>query len=157
MRLWVAVLVSGFVVPACVLPSVEVDENFSAGGAGGSAPRGGAAGSGGAGGIAGRGGSAGSSAMAGRAGASGDPREDACINYCTLYIQACQAHPANTYANVQGCITTCATADWPFGSDLNEPNSLQCRQTHAGFAVAQGPESHCFHASEFPSMGNCEP
>jgi hypothetical protein len=95
--------------------------------------------------------------MAGRAGASGDAREDACINYCTLYIQACETHEKNTYDDVQDCSATCATAGWPFGSEPAEPNSLQCRQIHAGFAVAGNPELHCFHSAEVPTMGACEP
>jgi hypothetical protein len=156
MRLWLAALVSAFAGTACVLPSAEVDENFLTGGAGGSAPRGGASGSGGAGGLGGRGGSAGKAAMAGDAGAGGDPREEACIRYCSLYLQACMNHEANTYANVQDCLMICGTAGWPLGSDLNESNSLQCRETHAGFAVTQGPDQHCFHSAEVPSKGNCE-
>jgi hypothetical protein len=157
MRFWFAAVVSAFAVTACVLPSAEVDENFLTGGAGGSAPRGGAAGTGGAGGLAGRGGSAGKAAIAGNAGAGIDPREDACINYCSLYFQACETHEKNTYDNIMDCFTTCATAGWPFGSDVDEANSLQCRQTHAGFAVAGMPELHCFHSAELPTMGKCEP
>ena len=155
---YVASLV-GLAVPGCVLPSVEVDENFSAGGAGGSRPQtGGTAGSGGA----GRGGSAGNLAMAGKGGSAGsgsDPREDACINYCTLYLQACVTHEANSYDDINDCIATCAVADWPFdpAGEPEAPNSLQCRRLHAGFAVAANPELHCFHSAELPSMGKCEP
>lgn len=159
MRAWHALAWLGLAVPACVLPSVEVDENFSPGGAGGSrAQTGGTAG---AGGTAGRGGSAGNQAMAGRGGSAGagsDPREDACINYCATYIQACATHEANTYADVSACGLTCATAGWPFDTSsgaAEAPNSLQCRRLHAAFAL-DAPEFHCFHSSEFPSNGKCE-
>jgi hypothetical protein len=157
MRFWFAAVVSAFAVPACVLPSAEVDENFLTGGAGGSAPRGGAAGSGGAGGLAGRGGSAGKAAIAGSAGAGGDPREDACIEYCDLYFQACELHPSNTYVDDRACRSTCFLAPWPFGSDPEEKDSVQCRLVHAGFAVDISPDPHCFHSAAVPTMGACEP
>lgn len=145
----------GLVIPACVLPSVEVDEDFSPGGAGGSAGR---PGTGGSAGLAGRGGMAGKGGSAGSAGTGTDEREDACIEYCDTYLRACTAHEANTYEDINDCAVKCATLGWPFdpNGQPEAPNSLQCRLLHAGFALASNPETHCFHAAEVPSNDKCE-
>jgi hypothetical protein len=137
---------------ACALPYVEIDESLgtggSAGSSAGSSAQGGAAGSAGSG-----------TAGTGVAGGGGDAeRESACIMYCGIYTQACDGHEANTYSDASDCVGVCANSNWPFdgGVDLGASNSLQCRLTHAQFARDMGRVPHCFHASEFPSMGACE-
>ena len=154
MRFWYAVSLIGFALPACVLPSVEVDENFSPGGSGGSAGR---AQNGGAGGLAGRGGGAGNPGVAGSAGAVGDEREALCISYCDSYYQVCEDHQQNTYDDVTDCRRTCVLSDWPLGVDADEKNSVKCRVAHAELAITLGVTPHCFHSAEFPTMGACEP
>jgi hypothetical protein len=132
---------------ACALPAYEVDPAFGAGGAGA-----GTAGTAGA-------PNAGTAGTGATGGGGGDAeRESACIMYCGIYTQACDGHEANTYSDASDCVGVCANSDWPFdgGVDLAASNSLQCRLTHAQFARDMGRVPHCFHASEFPSMGACE-
>lgn len=151
MRFGYVVSLLGFAVPACVLPSAEVDPDFSPGGSGGSAGRAQNGGSAGVDGLAGRGGAG----TSGTAGTGADPREEACTEYCDLYFQACEMHPSNTYADDRDCRSTCFLAPWPLGSDPDEKDSVQCRLVHAGYAVDITPVPHCFHAAEAPSMGAC--
>lgn len=152
-------------IGACALPAVEIDESLGAsgsggGGSGGSAGSNGKSGSAGGGAIAGRGGtgSAGTGGTDGEAGAGfEDLREQACFQYCSTYLGACGDHPANDYLNVYDCVEVCANSDWPFSTnpdDLNEPNSLQCRRAHAGFAQSS-PDPHCFHSARLPTGAFC--
>jgi len=161
MRLEYLALLSGFAVAACVLPSVEVDKDFSPGGSGG---RAGSPANAGAANNAGRGGIGGIGSLGGRGGSPGSAgdevdgrsREEACLNYCQVYFSACRDFETNTYDDERDCDNTCLSADWPFGTDRNQGNSVQCRETHAQLAVDQGSVPHCFHSAEFPSMGSCE-
>jgi hypothetical protein len=138
----------GFVVVACVLPKVEVDETLAPGaGTGGTGATGGNGGSGGSGGSSGSGG--------GTGGEFGEEaREFACNEYCTTYFKNCADEPPNTYDDATDCLTTCFTSGWPFGPDDTEPNSIQCRSLHATLA-AGAPDPHCFHSAEVPTKTTC--
>ena len=152
MRGVVLMVAVGLLGVACALPAYEVDPSFGTGGAGGSG--------------AGSSGTAGTSnagtSSSGTGGGGGEvDRESACIEYCGIYVNACLGHEANTYDDASACVSVCATANWPFdpGSDpdvIMAGGSLQCRLQHAKFARDMGREPHCYHASEFPSMGACE-
>lgn len=145
---------AGLLVAACVLPSVDVDPSLGAatGGTGGGEPS--AGGSSGTGGdvTALQGGSG--NGVSGQAGSGDDPRELACADYCQTYLQNCKDSPANTYTGLDDCLDSCFNLGWPFGNDLTEPNSVQCRQLHAHLAKDQ-PNPHCFHSAKVPSGTSC--
>ena len=138
---------------ACALPKVEIDPSLAD--AGTSAGTGG----GGSGGSAGTSspGKAGMGPLGGGAGAGqSDEREAACGDYCTTYETNCADNDHNTYDDLDDCLNTCFTSDWPLGSDQTQVNSVQCRRTHAHLAAtAQIP--HCLHSAEFPSDTSCAP
>jgi hypothetical protein len=130
---------AGLLVVGCFLPKAEFDPNAgkAAAGAGGGAGAGGSAGAGGGGGD------------------PGDMIEEACSEYCTTYLMACEGQPANTYDDIADCALTCASSGWPLGT-FEEPNSISCRLIHAGFALAGPTDPHCFHSAEVPSKGKCD-
>ncbi len=142
-----------------MLPNFDVDPSLgaSSGGSGGS----GEPSSGGTGASSGTGGSSatqGGSANAagGQAGSGDSPLEVACGDYCPTYLQNCKNSPANMYTSLADCLDTCFNAGWPLGSDVTEPNSLQCRVLHAHLAKDQ-PDPHCFHSAKVPSGASCTP
>ncbi|HEV8550415.1 MAG TPA: hypothetical protein VGQ57_15330, partial [Polyangiaceae bacterium] len=137
---------------ACALPKVDIDPSLGTGGGGNVA----SGGSGAHGGGDNRGGTD-SGALGGGAGASeADARELACGDYCATYLKNCKDSPANTYDDDTDCVTTCFSSNWPFGTDLAEVNSVQCRGLHAQLAAAM-PVPHCFHSAEFPTGTSCAP
>ena len=137
---------------ACALPAVEIDPTIGASGSGGSGgnPEGGRGGGSGAGGSAGKQGGSGGTVQE-------DPREEACRSYCSIYVVACAGHPKNTYADSFQCSDVCNGSDWPFGMDLTQVNSLQCRLDHAKRARDIAPDPHCAHSAEFPEGTSCAP
>lgn len=148
-RMWAAAVLAA----ACALPKVEIDPSLADAGASGGT------GGGGTGGSAGKGssGNAGMGQLGGSGGTDqGDARELACADYCTTYEANCADSDANTYDDIDDCITTCFTSDWPLGTDPAEINSVQCRRLHALLAAdAQVP--HCTHSAEFPMGTSCAP
>lgn len=84
-------------------------------------------------------------------------REQACLDYCTLYTTVCAGHPANDYKDSFDCANICLDADWPVG-DLASvvPGTVTCRYFHAGLAKDQGLTPHCYHAARVPTMGGCQ-
>jgi hypothetical protein len=134
----------GFAVVACVLPEVEIDPALKPDArTGGTGATGGSGGSGGSGGTGGTGGEFGEEA-----------REFACDDYCTTYFENCADSVANTYEDVDDCLTTCFSSDWPFGAQAMQPNSIQCRVIHAKLA-ADLQDPHCFHSAEVPTKTTC--
>jgi hypothetical protein len=135
---------------SCALPRVDVDPSLGtpSAGTGGTGAAGGAGGS-----SAAQGGTTSDAAGAG----SGDsPLEVACGDYCPTYLQNCKDSPANTYSGLDDCLDTCFTAGWPLGTDVTEPNSVQCRVLHAHLAKDL-PDPHCFHSAKVPSGASCTP
>lgn len=149
---------AALLVAACALPEVEIDPTL---GGAGSGAGGGSAGSNdaGRGGSGGRGGTG--AAGKGGGGTAGtlsvDPREEACNEYCSTYVDACAGHEANSYDDALDCSVVCNSSDWPFGTDLTEVNSVQCRLAHAKLARDAGRDPHCFHAAEVPTGTSCAP
>jgi hypothetical protein len=131
---------AGLVAIGCVLPDVEFDPNVGKGAAG-------------SGGSAGKGGSSGAGGLD-----LSTQIEVACGEYCDLYFMACSEHEANTYDDKSDCFLTCASSGWPLSDPnrTNAPGTIECRKNHAGFANTQGPDPHCFHSAEVPSMGLCD-
>jgi hypothetical protein len=147
---------SACVALACALPKYDVDSSLGSG-TGASGGAGGSTSGGGKGGQGTTPGSGGSSAVvAGQGGATDDPRELACGDYCTTYLQNCLTSPANTYTGLDDCLNTCFTSDWPFGDNLAEVNSVQCRDLHAHLAHDL-PDPHCFHSAKVPHGTSCAP
>jgi hypothetical protein len=146
-------VLAGLVASGCVLPDVEFDPNIgkAAAGTGGGAGAGGGAGSGG---TAGKGGG-------GASGAGGvdlgTQIELDCGTYCDRYFMACTGHVANTYDDKSDCFLTCTSSGWPLKDPnmLNAPGTIECRAHHADLANTMGPDPHCFHSAEVPSMGAC--
>jgi hypothetical protein len=129
------------VAVACALPKVEIDESLGSGASGGT-------GSGGS-------GAKGGTGPLGDGGEfSSDARELKCSDYCETYLENCLDSEANTYDDLDDCVITCFTSNWPFGPDEGEANSLQCRVVHAHLAAAY-PNPHCFHSAEVPSLTTC--
>ncbi|HTQ03892.1 MAG TPA: hypothetical protein VMI54_08540 [Polyangiaceae bacterium] len=150
---------ASLLVAACVLPKFDVDPSLApaTGGTGGSGePSTGGTGvtSGTGGGTAAQGGT--SSNVAGQAGSGDDPRELACADYCQTYLQNCKDSPANTYTGIDDCLDSCFNLGWPFGTDLTQVNSVQCRDLHAHLAKDL-PDPHCFHSAKVPTGTSCAP
>jgi hypothetical protein len=146
--------VGALLAGACVLPAKEIDPSL--GESGGSGTGGAGAGTAGAG-MAGAGRS-GNGAGGGSAGTGlSDLREEACLEYCDIYVVACAEHPANTYEDGSDCAGICTNSDWPFGTSLTEVNSLQCRLEHAKRARDSDPEPHCYHSAAMPVGAFCAP
>ena len=145
---------AALLVASCVLPGIDVDPSLGSatdGSAGKQAtPE--------SGGSSGTGGSAQGGTGNNAAGASsGDsPLEVACGDYCPTYLQNCKDSPANMYTSLADCLDTCFTAGWPLGTDVTQPNSLQCRVLHSHLAKDQ-PDPHCFHSAKVPSGASCTP
>jgi hypothetical protein len=144
-------LCAGSLALACALPKVDVDPSLAPGaGTGGTS---GTTSSGGTGGTSAAPGSGGTSSGTGGQGGS-DDREFECGDYCDTYLQNCANSPANTYTGLDDCLNTCFTSDWPLGSDITQPNSIQCRDLHAHLA-RDLPDPHCFHSAKVPSGTSC--
>jgi hypothetical protein len=140
-----ALTLTGLVAVGCVLPDVEFDPNVGKAGAG-------------SGGTAGTGGSAGKGGSSGAGGMDLSTLiEMDCAEYCDLYFVACTGHVANTYDDKSDCFLTCSSSGWPLSDPnmLNAP-TIECRKHHAELANTSGPDPHCFHSAEVPSMGQCE-
>lgn len=154
MRAVLAWSLASLLVASCVLPGIDVDPSLGASG-GGTGGTGDAAGGpiGGGGSTAAQGGTGNDAAGQ----SSGDsPLEVACGDYCPTYLQNCKDSPANTYSGLADCLDTCFNAGWPLGSDVTQPNSLQCRVLHAHLAKDL-PDPHCFHSAKVPSGASCTP
>jgi hypothetical protein len=156
---WLAL--AGLVAVSCFLPDVEFDPSVGKGAAG----RGGSGGVSGSAGSSGQGGSGGTAGKGGTTGAGGEGGVDlgtqielTCDEYCMRYFTACDGHEANTYDDRNDCFLTCVTSEWPLG-DRDQPNesgTIECRRVHAGLALTQGVDPHCFHSAEVPSKGICD-
>lgn len=134
----------------------------ASGGASGSGAAGTSAASAGAAGTSAGGSSAGSTTTAPVATVPLNPayhpeREQACLDYCTLYTTVCAGHPANDYVDAIDCANFCLDSSWPIG-DLASvvPGTVTCRYFHAGLAKDQGLTPHCYHAARVPTMGGCQ-
>jgi hypothetical protein len=127
----------------------------STGGKGGSSTggRGGSSGSS-TGGAAGAPGGAGGEDSGGEGGGgTADPlRVAACSTYCSTYfVNMCETFDTDTYNDQPTCQSTCEDASWEIGTPGVAGDTVNCRLSHAGMAMAADQELHCGHASEEPT------
>jgi hypothetical protein len=89
--------------------------------------------------------------------APGTGTENACSRYCREFFANCSEHPASeSYESELDCRVKCFRSGWEVG-EVDTPNSIRCRETHAELARILGPDPHCFHSAEVPTgVGGCE-
>jgi hypothetical protein len=69
----------------------------------------------------------------------------ACKTYCAAIQGACVSAGDQQYADDAECLAACALLE---SATLPAGNTLACRTTHAGYAVAT-PYPHCWHAGPY--------